>query len=134
MPGDNESSQPEVGIPGEVQVPTTAQGEVPQATTPQVYTAGTYTSTLQREAALQGTPRLRRTPSVPNNFRPAQFAFLTAPDFSTARQPSDAEEEKEDAHGVPPMPPRIVNLGEPSPDSNPAATPQGFMRSLVFEA
>jgi hypothetical protein len=78
---------------------------------------------------------LKRTPSVPSNFRPAQFAFLPAPDFSTARQPSeDAEEEKEDAHGVPPMPPRTVNLGEPSPDSKSAATPQGFMRSLVFEA
>jgi hypothetical protein len=134
IPGDNESSQPGVGIPGEVQVPATTQGEVQQATTPQVYTAGTYTSTLQREAALQGTPRLRRTPSVPNNFRPSQFAFLPAPDFSTARQPSDAEEEKEETHGVSPMPPRIVNLGEPSPDSKPAATPQGFMRTLAFEA
>ena len=134
IPGDNESSQPGVGIPGEVQVPATTQGEVQQATTPQVYTAGTYTSTLQREAALQGTPRLRRTPSVPNNFRPSQFAFLPAPDFSTARQPSDAEEEKEDTHGVSPMPPRIVNLGEPSPDSKPAATPQGFMKTLAFEA
>ena len=134
IPGDNESSQPGVGIPGEVQVPATTQGEVQQATTPQVYTAGTYTSTLQREAALQGTPRLRRTPSVPNNFRPSQFAFLPAPDFSTARQPSDAEEEKEETHGVSPMPPRIVNLGESSPDSKPAATPQGFMRTLAFEA
>jgi hypothetical protein len=134
IPGDNESSQPGVDIPGEVQVPAITQGEVPQATTPQVYTAGTYTSTLQREAALQGTPRLRRTPSVPNNFRPSQFAFLPAPDFSTARQPSDAEEEKEETHGVSPMPPRIVNLGEPSPDSKPAATPQGFMRTLAFEA
>ena len=134
IPGDNESSQPGVDIPGEVQVPATTQGEVQQATTPQVYTAGTYTSTLQREAALQGTPRLRRTPSVPNNFRPSQFAFLPAPDFSTARQPSDAEEEKEETHGVSPMPPRIVNLGEPSPDSKPAATPQGFMRTLAFEA
>ena len=134
IPGDNESSQPGVDIPEEVQVPAITQGEVPQATTPQVYTAGTYTSTLQREAALQGTPRLRRTPSVPNNFRPSQFAFLPAPDFSTARQPSDAEEEKEETHGVSPMPPRIVNLGEPSPDSKPAATPQGFMRTLAFEA
>ena len=134
IPGDNEPSQPGVDIPGEVQVPATTQGEVQQATTPQVYTAGTYTSTLQREAALQGTPRLRRTPSVPNNFRPSQFAFLPAPDFSTARQPSDAEEEKEDTQGVSPMPPRIVNLGEPSPDSKPAATPQGFMRTLAFEA
>ena len=134
IPGDNESSQPGVDIPEEVQVPAITQGEVPQATTSQVYTAGTYTSTLQREAALQGTPRLRRTPSVPNNFRPSQFAFLPAPDFSTARQPSDAEEEKEETHGVSPMPPRIVNLGEPSPDSKPAATPQGFMRTLAFEA
>jgi hypothetical protein len=32
------------------------------------------------------------------------------------------------------MTPRIVNLGEPSPDSKPTATSQGFMKSLMFEA
>jgi hypothetical protein len=110
---------------GQDNTATTQQGEQ----TPIVYTAGTYAATYQRP------PTIQRTPSVPGNFRPAQFAFLPAPDFSTARQPSeDAEEEEEDVQGVPSITPRIVNLGEPSPDSKPAATSQGFMRSMRFEA
>ncbi len=127
-------------VPEEVQVPTSTQGEVPQAvTTPQVYTAGTYTSTLQREATLQGTPRLRRTPSVPSDFRPAQFAFITAPDFATAREPSEGGDMVN--QGAPT--PRIVNLGEPSPPSpeiRPSADLQTdmagrqLMRTLQFEA
>jgi hypothetical protein len=117
-----------------VQVPTQAQqGEVAQ--TPMVYTAGTYAAAYQRP------PTIQRTPSVPGDFRPAQFAFLPAPDFSTARQPSEGgEEEDDDAQGLPPITPRIVNIGEPSPDSKPSATPQedkrgrDVMRSLIFEA
>jgi hypothetical protein len=111
-------------IPAEVQVPTQVQQGDAQA--PMVYTAGTYAATFQRP------PTIQRTPSVPGNFRPAQFAFLPAPDYSTARQPSeDAEDEEEHAQGVPPIAPRIVNLGEPSPDSKPAATSQGFMINEV---
>jgi hypothetical protein len=118
-------------IPAEVQVPTQVQQG--DAQTPIVYTAGTYTAAYQRPSTIQSTP------SVPENFRPAQFAFLPAPDFSMARQPSeDAEKEEEDAQGVPSMAPRIVNLGEPSPVSKPSATSQergrDVMRSLVFEA
>jgi hypothetical protein len=40
--------------------------------TPQVYTAGTYAA------------HLRRTPSEPANFRPAQFSFLPQPDYRVA--------------------------------------------------
>jgi hypothetical protein len=137
MPGDNESTQQGVDVPEEVQVPTPTQGGVSQTvTTPQVCTAGTYTSTLQRETALQSIPRLRRTPSVPSDFRPAQFAFINAPDFATAREPS---EDGNIVNQVAPTP-RIVNLGEPSPDSKPSAGPQTdkggreFMRTLQFEA
>jgi hypothetical protein len=143
MPGDNESPQQGVDVPEEVQVLTTTQGEVPQTvTTPQVYTAGTYTSTLQREAALQGTPRLRRTPSVPSDFRPAQFAFINAPDFATSREPSEGDDMVN--QGAPT--PRIVNLGEPSPSSPPSPevrpsanlqtsmTGRQFMRTLHFGA
>jgi hypothetical protein len=114
-----------------VQVPIQVQQGVAQ--TPIVYTAGTYTAAYQRPLTIQ------RTPSVPSYFRPAQFAFLPAPDFSTARQPSEGvEEEEEEAQGVPPMAPRIVNLGEPSPASKPSATSQerggDIMRSLIFKA
>jgi hypothetical protein len=128
---NTDTNQQGIDIPAEVQVPTQAQQGVAQ--TPMVYTAGTYT------AAYQIPPTIQRTPSVPDNFRPAQFAFLSAPDFSTARQPSeDTEEEEEDAQGVPSMAPRIVNLGEPSPMSKPSAASQErgreVMRSLIFEA
>ena len=130
---NTDTTQPGIDTPAEVQVPTQVQQGVAQ--TPMVYTAGTYAAAYQRPLTIQ------RTPSVPSDFRPAQFAFLPAPDFSTARQPSeDDEEEDDDAQGVPPITPRIVNLGEPSPDSKPSATPQEdksggeVMRSLVFEA
>jgi len=129
MEGQDNTATTQQGedIPAEVQIPTQVQQGGAQ--TPIVYTAGTYAATYQRP------PTIQRTPSVPGNFRPAQFAFLPAPDFSTARQPSeDAEEEEEHVQGVPSIAPRIVNLGEPSPDSKPAATSQGFMRSMRFEA
>jgi len=44
----------------------------------QVYTAGTYAA------------HLRRTPSEPENFRPAQFSFLPQPDYRTAGETSEA--------------------------------------------
>jgi hypothetical protein len=46
--------------------------------TPQVYTAGTYAA------------HLRRTPSEPANFRPAQFSFLPQPDGRPAGDTSEA--------------------------------------------
>ena len=108
---NTDTTQQDNDIPAEVQVSTQVQQE--DAQTPMVYTAGTYAATYQRP------PTIQRTPSVPDNFRPTQFAFLPAPDFSTARQPSDAEEEEQDAQEVPPITPRIVNLGEPTPESKP---------------
>jgi hypothetical protein len=44
----------------------------------QVYTAGTYAA------------HLRRTPSEPENFRPAQFSFLPQPDYRAAGETSEA--------------------------------------------
>ncbi len=81
MEGQDNTATTQQGedIPAEVQIPTQVQQG--SAQTPIVYTAGTYAATYQRP------PTIQRTPSVPGNFRPAQFAFLPAPDFSTARQP-----------------------------------------------
>jgi hypothetical protein len=44
----------------------------------QVYTAGTYAA------------HLRRTPSAPANFRPAQFSFWRLPDSMPVRETSEA--------------------------------------------
>jgi hypothetical protein len=119
---NTDTTQQGIDIPAEVQVPTQVQQGVAQ--TPMVYTAGAYTAAYQRP------PTIQRTPSVPSDFRPAQFAFLPAPDFSTAIQPSE-EEEEDDAQGVPPIAPRIVNLGEPSPVSKPSATSQERGRDVI---
>jgi len=71
------------------------------AMTPQVHTAGTYPA------------QLRRTPSEPANFRPAQFSFLSQPDNRTAGEPSEAGDE-----GIP------SNAPSPAPQSSPSAAPQ----------
>ncbi len=34
---------------------------------------------------------MERSPSVPRNFRPSQFAFIPQPDFQSAREPSNNE-------------------------------------------
>jgi hypothetical protein len=79
---NTDTTQQDMDIPAEVQVSTQVQqGEVAQ--TPMVYTAGTYAATYQRP------PTIQRTPSVPSDFRPAQFAFVPVPDFNTAREPSE---------------------------------------------
>jgi hypothetical protein len=44
--------------------------------TPEVYIAGTLTA----------RPTLERSPSIPRNFRPTQFAFMPHPDFQSARE------------------------------------------------
>ncbi len=69
------------------------------AMTPQVYTAGTYPALL------------RRTPSEPANFRPAQFSFLSQPDHRTAGEPSE-----EGDGGLPSNPP---SLAPPAPSAGP---------------
>jgi len=69
--------------------------------TPQVYTAGTYPA------------QLRRTPSVPTDFRPAQFSFLPQPDYRTTGEPYDAGDV-----GLP------SNAPSPAPQLSPSAAPQ----------
>jgi hypothetical protein len=61
---NTDTTQQDNDIPAEVQVSTQVQQE--DAQTPMVYTAGTYAATYQRP------PTIQRTPSVPDNFRPAQ--------------------------------------------------------------
>jgi hypothetical protein len=69
--------------------------------TPQVYTAGTYAA------------HLRRTPSEPANFRPAQFSFLPQPDGRPAGETSEAGDV-----GLP------SNVPSPTPQFPPSPTPQ----------
>jgi len=103
---------PRGGIPDQIQIrqqPSQEEGDgLPAdgspgprtpAMTPQVYTAGTYPA------------QLRRTPSEPANFRPAQFSFLSQPDNRTAGEPSEAGD-----GGLP------SNAPSPAPQSSP--TPQ----------
>jgi hypothetical protein len=52
---------------------------------PEVYIAGTDTLTKR-------TP-LQRSPSVPRDFRPSQFAFLPQPDFQSGREPRQEKNE-----------------------------------------
>ena len=79
--GATTGATPRGGIPDQIQIrPQQEDGNgVPAegspgprtpAMTPQVYPAGTYPALL------------RRTPSEPANFRPAQFSFLSQPDQS----------------------------------------------------
>jgi hypothetical protein len=82
---------PRGGIPDQIQIrpqPSQEDGDGvsaegspgPRTPTmmPQVYTAGTYPA------------QLRRTPSEPANFRPAQFSFLSQVDNRSAGEPSEA--------------------------------------------
>jgi hypothetical protein len=73
------------GIPNQIEITTPQRQEGDEdvaaprtpVQTPQVYTAGTYVADFGR------------SPSVPANFRPAQFSFLPQPDYRTIREPSD---------------------------------------------
>jgi hypothetical protein len=96
--------------------------------TPQVYTAGTYAA------------HLRRTPSEPANFRPAQFSFLPQPDGMPARETSEAGDV-----GLPSNAPSPVPQFPPSPapqvQNQPAIPTQQMpfrardgLRALAFEA
>ena len=40
------------------------------------------------------SPIHKKTPSVPNNFRPSQFAFMPQPDFQSARENMEKEDEE----------------------------------------
>jgi len=96
--------------------------------TPQVYTAVTYAA------------HLRRTPSEPANFRPAQFSFLPQPDGMPAGETSEAGDV-----GLPSNAPSPVPQFPPSPASQvliqPAVPTQQMpfrardgLRALAFEA
>jgi hypothetical protein len=95
---------------------------------PQVYTAGTYPA------------QLRRTPSEPANFRPAQFSFLPQPDYRTAGEPSEAGDgglpsnAPSPAPQFPPSPaPQVQNQPAMPAQQNPSGV--GYaMRGLSFEA
>jgi hypothetical protein len=100
---------PRGGIPDQIQIrqqPSQEEGDGSPgprtpAMTPQVYTAGTYPA------------QLRRTPSVPADFRPAQFSFLPQPDYRTTGDPNDAGDV-----GLP------SNAPSPAPQLSPSAAPQ----------
>ena len=100
---------PRGGIPDQIQIrqqPSQGEGDGSPgprtpAMTPQVYTAGTYPA------------QLRRTPSVPADFRPAQFSFLPQPDYMTTGGPNDAGDV-----GLP------SNAPSPAPQLSPSAAPQ----------
>ena len=101
-------------IPDQIEI-TTPQGDqdaaVPRTPvqTPQVYTAGTYVADFGR------------SPSVPANFRPAQFSFLPQPDYRTAREPSDPGDP--DSNGGQP------DGSHPTPNQPVISSPQNQMKS-----
>jgi len=68
---------PSPGIPEPSQTPRQ---------TPQVYIAGTIPSRLT----------LERSPSLPRNFRPSEFAFMPQPDFESAREPPDPSKDDDE--------------------------------------
>jgi hypothetical protein len=95
--------------------------------TPQVYTAGTYVA------------HLRRTPSEPANFRPAQFSFLPQPDYRPAGEPSEAGDvglpinAPSPAPQFPPSPaPQVQNQPAAPAQQNPFRARDG-LRTLAFE-
>jgi hypothetical protein len=75
-----------------------------------VYTAGTYVADFGR------------SPSVPANFRPAQFSFLPQPDYRTAREPSDPGDP--DSNGGQP------DGSHPIPNQPVISSPQNQVRSV----
>jgi hypothetical protein len=132
---------PRDGIPEQIQIrpqPRQEDGaEVPAGgspgprtptMTPQVYTAGTYAA------------HLRRIPSEPANFRPAQFSFLSQPDYRPAGEPSEAGDvglpsnAPSPAPQFPPSPaPQVQNQPAVPTQQNPFRARDG-LRTLTFEA
>jgi hypothetical protein len=104
--------------------------------TPQVYTAGTYVA------------HLRRTPSKPANFRPAQFSFLPQPDYKAAGETSEAGDVGLPSNAPSPVPqfspppapqfppstaPQVQNQPAVPAQQNPFRARDG-LRTLAFEA
>jgi hypothetical protein len=116
------------GIPNQIEITTPQRQEgdedaaVPRTLvrTQQVYTAGTYVVDFGR------------SPSVPANFRPAQFSFLPQPDYRTAREPSDPEDPDNNA-GQPDVSHPIPNQPVISSPQNQMKTGEAF-RAFTFEA
>jgi len=132
---------PRGGIPDQIQIrqqPSQEEGDgLPAdgspgprtpAMTPQVYTAGTYPA------------QLRRTPSVPADFRPSQFSFLPQPDGMPARETSEAGDvglpsnTPSPASQFPPSPaPQVQNQPAVPAQQNPFRA-RDELRILAFEA
>ena len=121
------------GIPDQIQIrqqPSQEDGDgVPAEGSPgprtpammsQVYTAGTYPE------------QLRRTPSEPANFRPAQFSFLSQPDNRTAGEPIEAGD-GESPSNAPSAAPQVQNQPAIPAQQNPPGAGIA-MRGLSFEA
>jgi hypothetical protein len=126
------TSQPRQGDGNEVPAGESPGPRTPTMT-PQVYTAGTYAA------------HLRRTPSEPANFRPAQFSFLPQPDYRAAGEPSEAGDvglpsnAPSPASQFPPSPaPQVQN--QPAMPTQQDPTQQNTfrardgLRTLAFEA
>ena len=67
--------------------------------TPQVYIAGTIPSRLT----------LERSPSLPRNFRPSEFAFMPQPDYESAKEPSDPSKDDDENKGEAPRRQELIN-------------------------
>jgi hypothetical protein len=96
--------------------------------TPQVYTAGTYPA------------QLRRTPSEPADFRPAQFSFLPQPDYMTTGDLNNAGDVGLPSN-APSAAPQLSPSAAPQVQNQPAVSAQQnppgagiAMRGLSFEA
>jgi hypothetical protein len=127
-PPRSPTSETAGGIPHQIEIttPLRQEGVEDAATprtpvqTPQVYIAGTYVADFGR------------SPSVPANFRPAQFSFLPQPDYRTAREPSDPGDP--DNNGGQP------DGSHPIPNQPVISSPQNQMKSgealraFTFEA
>jgi len=94
--GDGQDQIPDQIIVGTQGQPSENQSlRVPESSqtprqTPQVYIAGTIPSRLT----------LERSPSLPRNFRPSEFAFMPQPDFESAREPPDPSKDDDQIKDV----------------------------------
>jgi hypothetical protein len=74
-------------IPEQVEVSQPAATPAPRTValgqSPEVYIAGSLTP----------RPTYRRSPSVPRDFRPVEFAFLPQPDFQSTRDHQSVSQE-----------------------------------------
>jgi hypothetical protein len=81
------------GQPSDNQSPRVPESSQTPKQTPQVYIAGTMPSRLT----------LERSPSLPRNFRPSEFAFMPQPDFESAREPLDPSKDDDETKAEAPQ-------------------------------